>query len=441
MKIASILLFICFTGGLLHADQVMELSIDQAIDLAIKNNTGYLISQQEVKQAKYRVGQNLGFLPQVSLTGYRVLNEKLMELEMPAMFPGEEPTKIALDFTKNYEFTIQVAQPVFTGGKIWFAFKNAGIDLKIAREKLKNSREGLILDVKKIFFNIQVMKEMLKTHDEAFTLAENNYRNVEESFGLGMVSKYDLLQAELSVSSIKPRILNITKLLNIMTSNLKIMLGIPEDTRLEVTGELSYDRKQLEQSLLIQQALVNRSELLQLKMELQKTENLLKMTWAQYVPDFSIVAQYNYRSDYFNFKADNWENYFSINLGINFPIFTGLRRSAQIGEMRVLKKILKLNLKELGDSTRIQVQDLVLSIKEEYENILMGLKNVETAKEGVRIAELSYKEGLISILELNTSYNALTQAKVLFLQAVYNYNIAISTLEKISGVTINGGME
>jgi outer membrane protein TolC len=54
---------------------------------------------------------------------------------------------------------------------------------------------------------------------------------------------------------------------------------------------------------------------------------------------------------------------------------------------------------------------------------------------------LSYKEGLISILELNTSYNALTQAKVLFLQAVYNYNIAISTLEKISGVTINGGME
>jgi outer membrane protein len=118
-----------------------------------------------------------------------------------------------------------------------------------------------------------------------------------------------------------------------------------------------------------------------------------------------------------------------------------LRRSAQIGEMRVLKKILKLNLKELSDSTRIQVQDLVLSIKEEYENILMGLKNVETAKEGVRIAELSYKEGLISILELNTSYNALTQAKVLFLQAVYNYNIAISTLEKISGVTINGGME
>lgn len=441
MKTATMLVFICLFGGMLQAGQIMELSIDQAIDMAIKNNTRYQISQQEVRQAKHRLRQNLGFLPQVSLEGYRVLDEKLMELEMPPLFPGEEPTRIALDFTKDYEFTVQVVQPVFTGGKVWFAFKNAGIDLKIAREKLRNSRENLILDVKKVFFNIHVAKQLLKTHQEALVLAENNYRNVEESFRLGMVSKYDLLQAEITVSSAKPKITNITKLLNLMIANLKIMLGIPDDIQVDVTGELSQDRRKMEQSLLIEQALVSRSELLQLKMELRKTENLLKMTWAQYIPDLSIVARYNYRSDYFNFKAGNWEDYFSINLGISFPIFTGLRRSAQIGEMRVLKKILKLNLKELSDATRLEVQDLVLTIKEEYENILLGLKTVETAKEGVRIAELSYKEGLISILELNTSINALTQAKVFLLQAAYNYNIAISTLEKISGVSINGGAE
>ncbi|MCK4836997.1 MAG: TolC family protein, partial [Candidatus Aminicenantes bacterium] len=430
---------IVFMSGLLLASEEMELTIDRAIKLALKNNTRYLISQQEVKQSKLGVQKNLGFLPRVSLEGYRVLDEKLMELEMPSMVPGEDPIKMSLDFTKNYEFTLQVVQPVFTGGKIWYAFKNAQIDLRIAREKLRNSKEDLILNVKKVFFNILVMKELLKTHEQALQLAENNYQNVKESFELGMVSKYDLLQAELSMSSQKPRILNIKKLIEIMTSNLKVMAGIPDPNRIQVIGELNYHKKQLELSHLIQNALIKRSEILQLEMEVKKTGNILKMTWAQFIPDFSIIARYSYRSDYLNFKPGNWEDYYTINLGISFPIFTGLRRGAEVGQMRVLKKILKMNLKELSDATRVQVKDLHLTMKEEYENILLGVKNMETAGEGVRIAELSYQEGLITILELNSSYNALTQARVSYLQAIYNYNIALATLEKISGVTINGG--
>lgn len=439
MKKITIWILIFLGGIFLYSDQVLHLTIEKAIDMALKNNTGYMISQQEVRQARKGVQKNLGFLPTVSIDGYRVLDETLMELEMPALIPGEEPTKVSLDFTKNYEFAMQIVQPVFTGGKIWFSFKNAQIDLKIAKEKLKNSKKELILNVKKVFFNIQVMKELLKTHQEALQLAENNYQNVNESYQLGMVSKYDLLRAELSVSSVKPKILNISKLLMMMQSNLKVMLGIPDETEVRISGSLVYDKRQLDLANLVDSALINRSEILQLKMEEKKTNNLLKMTWAQYIPDFSLVAAYNYRSDNLNFRAGNWESYYSINLGVSFPIFTGLRRSAEIGEMRVLKKMLELNVRELSDATRLEVKDLYLTMKEEYENILLGLKNIETAREGVRIAKLNYQEGLISILELNTSINTMTQARVLYLQAIYNYNIALSTLEKISGVDLNGG--
>lgn len=439
MKKAMIWILIVLGGIFLFSDQVLHLSIEKAIEMALQNNTGYKISQLEVSQARKGVQKNMGFLPTVSIDGYRVLDETLMELEMPPLIPGEEPTKVSLDFTKNYEFALQIVQPIFTGGKIWFSFKNAQIDLRIAKEKLKNSKKELILNVKKIYFNIQVMKELLKTHQESLQLAENNYQNVNQSYQLGMVSKYDLLRAELSMSSAKPKILNISKLLMMMESNLKVMLGIPDETEIQISGSLDYDKRQLDLANLVESALINRSEILQLKMEEMKTSNLLKMTWAQYIPDFSLVAAYNYRSDNLNFRAGNWESFYSINLGVSFPIFTGLRRSAEIGEMRVLRKMLKLNVKELSDATRLEVKDLYLTMKEEYENILLGLKNIETAREGVRIAELNYQEGLISILELNTSISAMTQARVMYLQAIYNFNIALSTLEKITGVDLNGG--
>lgn len=101
---------------------------------------------------------------------------------------------------------------------------------------------------------------------------------------------------------------------------------------------------------------------------------------------------------------------------------------------------MNLNVKQLGDATRLEVESGFRTVTQEYENIQMGLKNVESAKEGVRIAELSYKEGMITILELNSSYNELTRAKVNYLQALYNYNIAIAELEKLTGVVLNGGV-
>ncbi len=435
-KIMMVLLIFITAGYVVFSQQQIDLTIEKAVEMAVENNRSYLISKEQVNQYDYRLRQNLGFLPNISLEGSKNLDEKLMVIEIPPFYPGAEPTKMKLDFTLNYEFTFQVVQPVFAGGKILYSYRNAKLDLDIAREKQKNTREGMILDVKKVFFNFLVMKELLKAHEEALNLAETNYKNVDENFKLGMVSKYDLLRAELAVDTIKPNLLKVKKFMDISLLNLKFMTGIPEDTVINVTGELQYDRHQLELAELLQKSLDNRSEILQLEMEMKKAANLLKMAYGNFLPNISIISRFSYRSNAFNFKDKNWEDYYTISLGVSFPIFTGLKRSAQVGEIKVLRKILDLSHQELSDATRLEVQNLVMTIKEEYENIQTGLKNIETAKEGMRIAELTYNEGLISILELNASNNDLTMAKVAFFQAVYNYNIALAQLEKISGIRL-----
>ncbi|MFH2108684.1 MAG: TolC family protein [Chrysiogenia bacterium] len=440
MKKALLALLLLAVAGFCQ-DPAMDLTVDQAIELALTNNTTYQISQQEVRQYRYRLLQNFGFLPEATLQGSKILDEKLMTIEIPPFYPGAEPTQATLRFTKNYAFTFQVVQPVFTGGKIFFNYKNAELDLKMAKERQSNSRADTILGVRKLFYNIQILQELQKAHQEAFSLAESNYGNVKKSFELGMVSQYDMLRAELALSATRPDLLRVGNLLETSELGLKLMLGLPAEQEIRLLGELGYRPLQLELLKLLQSSLKNRSELLQLQMQSQKIANLLKITWAQYIPNFSVVANYSYQSDYFKFSSGNWDDYFNISLGVSFPIFTGLKRSAQVGEMRVMKKIMDLNLKQLSDATRLEVESGYRNINQEYENIQLGLKNMESAKEGVRIAELNYREGMITILELNSSYNELTRAKVNYLQALYNYNIAIAELEKITGIDINGGVE
>jgi len=439
MKKALLALLLLAVAGFCQ-DPAMDLTVDQAIQLALINNPTLQVSQQEVRQYRYRLMQNFGFLPEVTLQGSKILDEKLMTIEIPPFYPGAEPTQATLRFTKNYAFSFQIVQPVFTGGKIYFNYKNAELDLRLAKEKEKNSRADTVLSVRKAFYNIQILQELLQAHREAYSLAEGNFHNVQNSFGLGMASQYDLLRAELAFSAIKPDVLRVENLLETSILGLKLMLGLPPTQEIRLQGELGYRHMQLELASLLQNSLQKRSELLQLQMQKQKVENLLKITWAQYIPNFSLVASYNYQSDYFKFTKNNWDNYYNISLGISFPIFTGLKRSAQIGEMHVMKKIMDLNVRQLSNATRLEVESGYRTISQEYENIQMGLKNVESAREGVRIAELSYKEGMITILELNSSYNELTRAKVNYLQALYNYNIAIAELEKITGINLDGGV-
>jgi outer membrane protein len=439
MKKALLALLLLAARGF-SQEPPMDLTVDQAIQLALTNNPAYQISQQEVRQYRYRLLQNFGFLPEATLSGSKILDEKLMTIEIPPLYPGGEASSVSMRFTKNYAFTFQIVQPVFTGGKIFFTYKNAELDLRLAKEKEKNSQADTVLNVRKMFYNIQIMQELLKAHNEAYSLAESNYNNVKKSFDLGMVSQYDLLRAELAFSATRPDVLRVENLLETSTLGLKLMLGLPSTQEIRLQGELGYRQLQLELVKLLQNSLKNRSELLQLQMQKQKIDNLLKITWAQYIPNISLVAGYSYQSDYFNFSKGNWDNYYNISLGVSFPIFTGLKRSAQIGEMNVLKKIMDLNVKQLNDATQLEVESKYRSINQEYENIRLGLKNMESAKEGVRIAELNYREGMITILELNSSYNELTRAKVNYLQALYNYNIAIAELEKITGINFNGGV-
>ncbi len=415
----------------------IDLSLEKAIDLALNNDFSYRISRKQVDIYRQRL-KNIGFLPQVTLDGYKNLDEKLQILEIPS-FTGGDPQQVSLDFTKNYEFTLQILQPIFTGGKAYLGFRNSLIDLKSSKEQLAESREETILRVKKSFFNILVMQEYLKAQREARDLMEKNLQNVRQSFELGLVSQYDLLRAQLSASSIIPEVSRAQNQYEIAVLSLKNILQLPEDVEPKIIGKLSVPEFDSSLDKLLGMGLQNRFELRQIDFEKQKLANLLKIAYGQYLPSVSLVASYSYRSDFFNFHKGNWENNYSINLAVSFPIFPGLSRNAQVGELRVSRKIMDLNKQMLSSATRLEVENRYKTIKQEFDNINQAQKNLELAGEGVRIAELNYSEGMISILELNTSFNELTNARVALLQALFNCNINIAELEKLVGIQYRGG--
>jgi outer membrane protein len=71
MKKALLALLLLAARGF-SQEPPMDLTVDQAIQLALTNNPAYQISQQEVRQYRYRLRQNFGFLPEATLSGSKM---------------------------------------------------------------------------------------------------------------------------------------------------------------------------------------------------------------------------------------------------------------------------------------------------------------------------------------------------------------------------------
>ena len=158
------------------------------------------------------------------------------------------------------------------------------------------------------------------------------------------------------------------------------------------------------------------------------------MARASSFPSIALSATYNFWADKFNFAKDNWQSYYAVNLVFTVPIFNGFSTWARVAQSKAAIKEIELSQKGLEDMVRFEVRQAILNLKEARESLLSQEKSVEQAQESLRIAELNFSEGLLTTLDVSSSQAALTQAKTYYSQAIYDYVLSLSQLDKAMGV-------
>ncbi len=82
----------------------------------------------------------------------------------------------------------------------------------------------------------------------------------------------------------------------------------------------------------------------------------------------------------------------------------------------------------------MDVRSKYMDMKQKYDAITSGIKVVENAKEGVRLAQLQYDVGMTTLTTINDAQIALNRAQVGLAQNLLNYNLAAAQYEYASGV-------
>jgi outer membrane protein len=151
------------------------------------------------------------------------------------------------------------------------------------------------------------------------------------------------------------------------------------------------------------------------------------------MPTLAIGGAYNFWSDALNLRKGAWQNYYTINLSLTLPLFNGFESRARVGQSKAMIRELDWTRKGLSDAIALEVRQAVLNANQARETLLSQEKNVEQAREAVRIAELNYSEGLATNLDVSTAQVALSQARTNYSQALYDCAISQAQLEKAVG--------
>ena len=419
--------------------ETLTLTLEESIRLALAQNPSYLATEEKVETARARVREAAAsFFPSLNAQGLQTLDEKLFVLEFPSFIPGQPPQRMSIDFTKDYQFSLSLTLPIFTGGRLTSGFKQAKYNLLSSEEGARQSKQTTVFNTKQAFYSCLLAKSFVRVAEEAVEVAEKHYNNVKSLYEVGMASKFDLLRSEVQVANLKPQLIRARNSLKIAELALKTLLGLDLSQSVEIKGELAFEpfEPDLEES--ISKALFNRPEVSQVRYQKDMAGEMLKMARASSLPTIALSGNYNFWADNFNFQKDNWQSYYTVNLAFSIPIFNGFAASARVAQSKAMIKEIELADKGLQDMIKFEVRQAILKLKEAHESLLSQEKNVEQAQESLRIAELNFTEGMATTLDVSSAQAALSQAKTNYSQALYDYVISRAQLEKAMGVDLEG---
>jgi len=412
----------------------LVLTLDEAIALALRQNPFFLATQEKELQARSQVRSAVSrFLPSLNAQGTNTLDEKLFVLEFPSLVPGQPPQRISIDFTKNYQTALAFSLPLFAGGRLVAGYKQANYNLQASRESVRLSEQETIFNVKSSFYGYLLAREFSAVADEALALAEKFRDNVQNLYEVGMASKFDLLRSEVQVANLKPQAIRARNSVEVAALGLKTILGIALETSVEIRGELVAPPLDAVSEAIVEEAQAQRPELRQLDYQRRIAGEMLKIARGSMMPTIGIGGAYNLWSDSLSFRKGSWQNYYAINLSITLPIFNGFEARAQVGQSKAVIRELDWTRKGLSDAIALEVRQAVLNRNQARETLLSQGRNVEQAREAVRIAELNYAEGLATNLDVSTAQVALSQARTNYSQALYDCVISQAQLEKAVG--------
>jgi outer membrane protein TolC len=371
-----------------------------------------LVTTAEAKVNEVHTGQNIKVQGEA---GY-------MQLAGDPSFTVVPMGTLVFGKTVNPWANVSMDWPIYTGGLIrnMIAASRQGVDA--SWQGYERTKQEIVAEAATAYYQVQSAQRMVEVmQKQAKTLLEA----VRVSTGLydqGIVAKLDVLRPTADLATAQAGLIQAENGYQLALNNLKRILNCPHDSEIAIAPDSSNILTvPVELPAAIKAAMEQRPEVKQLKAYMQATENQKNVILAGKNPQIGLHAQYDLKRTTLNPDFGNW----SIAIMLRQSISDGGTSKAQLATTKSQRDELNIREQALRQGIQMQVSSAILNIKSAEKKVQAMTQAKNAATEGYKVAEASYKNQILPIIDVLSAQTTLTNANMQFALAEFDQQTAL----------------
>ena len=405
----------------------------------INANLGYTRTLESQFNTSFELPDSLKFEPD-SLAS---IEERLRYLEDKAPIAGLVGIGSlfsGLPFGREHMYAAQLSgtQTLFSGGRTGAALAAAKTYREAAEFQLSEQLADIELSVRSAYYRAQFAQELERIAAAAVEQAEKFLEQERLRERTGASSELDVLRAEVSLANLKPQLVQARNAAELASLDLKRLVNIPAAQPLKLTTELTVPPAE---ALAAPDAgaadrLAARGAIAASERMVRMRELAVRVAKGAFLPSIGLSMNYGriaYPNDPFKMGGVEWRTDWNAALGIQVPIFDGLRRNAQLDQAQAQLNQARLQLAQLREGIQIQYQQATGERQRAASAIAARQQTVTQAQRVYDLTVLRYDRGLATQLEVTDARLALLSARTNLAQALSDYYVAEATVARTLG--------
>jgi outer membrane protein TolC len=411
------------------ASQTLKLTLDQAVNLALKQNPTAQIAVLTAAQSEQ--DKNIAradLLPQLDAR----ISDEAQKVNLLAQFGGKTPFP---GFPKTlgpyqvFSAGPSVSAPVFDL-TLWRRYQAAQNTAKSSKANSLSTREQVILLVVSQYIGTLRAVANVEASQSRVSLAQALYDQAADLQKEGVGTGIDTLRANVELQNEKQRLIEAENDRETSLFGLSRLLNLDPRQAIELGDSLSFfDTPQPEAEPSIELALVERQEWKALELQIKAAEFQKKASQDSRLPSLRFDGSYPYVGT----SGSTTLPTYTYEASVNMPLFTGGRIHAEVVRADLEIKKLQQQRDDLRNQIALDVKTALLNLQSAKSEVEVANLGVQLSKEEVDQARDRFKAGVANNIEVIQAQDSLSRANDNQIAALYRFNQARADLARSVG--------
>src|ERR1044072_6834056 len=387
--------------------QTRTISLEEAVRLGVANSKQLKVAQNKIDQAVSQLEQAKDeTLPTVKVSaGYSHALMLQRSFALPSS-DASDPKAMKCPFDNTlYQGTLSINQPIIAGHRYRYARESADLLIQSSKLNAETDKDEIVYNIINAYINFYKIQQNQNIVTQNLQDVDQKLAEVKKFESQGLATKNDVLRFQLQKSNIQIQEIELNNNLKVVNYNLNILLGLPENTTVQVQDVIYKLDLNESPEVYTKQALQDRKEFSSLKYQDKIAEVNIKKIHDEKMPTVGVGGNLYYINPTKSLipKSASYLAPFVVGINASWDITGFFKNKNKLTEANLQRQEVAATRDLLADQIKTDVNRSFSQYQANLEKIKLLNDAVVQATENERITESKFKNNLATTTEIGTA--------------------------------------